>query len=99
MPPLPWSSPVITTAAFLSRGRNQNRGSGFRSQVHLLDQVGEQALLLVGLRDRDLVEVDPVGLDVPGLGAEEEIVGADRWFPPTGVALVCPDQAGLPWRV
>ena len=31
VPPLPWSSPVITTAAFSSRGRNQNRGSGFRS--------------------------------------------------------------------
>ena len=34
--------------------------------VHVQDQVGEQALLLVGLRDGDLVEVDPVGLRVAG---------------------------------
>ena len=30
------------------------------------DQVGEQPLLLVGLRDRDFVEVDPVGLRIAG---------------------------------
>ena len=46
--------------------------------VHLRDQVGQQPLLLVGLRDRDLVEVDPVGLDVAGLRPEEQVVGADR---------------------
>ena len=33
-------------------------------QVALEDQVREQALLLVRLRDRHLVEVDPVGLRV-----------------------------------
>jgi hypothetical protein len=38
--------------------------------VHLRDQVREQALLLVRLRDRDLVDVEPVGL--------EEVVGPDR---------------------
>ena len=32
VPPLPWSSPVITTAAFSPRGRNQKRGSGLRSR-------------------------------------------------------------------
>ena len=31
VPPPPWSSPVITTAAFSPRGRYQKRGSGARS--------------------------------------------------------------------
>ena len=58
-------------------------------EVHLLDQVREQVLLLVGLRDRDLVEVHPIGLDVPRLGAEEEIVGSDQLAAAdTAVALV-----------
>ena len=52
----------MTTTAFSPRGKYQNRGSGLRSRVHVQDQVREQALLLVRLRDRDLVEVDPVGL-------------------------------------
>ena len=66
--------------------------------IHLLDQVGEEPLLLVGLRDLDLVEVDPIGLDVTGLGAEEQVVGAeDRaadW-----PSRSSPAQAGLPCRV
>ena len=73
-----WSSPVITTAAFSPRGRYQKRGSGVRSRVHQRDQVRQQPLLLVGLRDRDLVQVDPVGLQVAGLGAEEQVVRAGR---------------------
>ena len=60
----------MMTTARSSRGKYQKRGSGLRSSVHLQNQVGEQALLLVGLRNRDLGEVDPVG--------EEQIVGADR---------------------
>ena len=59
-------------------------------QVHLLDQVGQQVLLLVGLGDGDLVQVDPVGLDVPGLGAEEEIVGADQLAPAHGAVALVP---------
>ena len=55
----------------------------------------EQPLLLVGLRDRDLVRVDPVGLHVAGLRAEEEVVGADAGTP----SRSWPAQAGLPWRV
>ena len=46
--------------------------------VHLPDQVREQVLLLVGLRDRDLVEVHPVGLGIAGGMPEEQVVGADR---------------------
>ena len=42
------------------------------------DQVGEQPLLLVGLRDGDLVEVDPVRLRIARRGAEEQVVAADR---------------------
>ena len=60
-----WSSPVMTTTAFSPRGKYQKRGSGLRSAFIVHDQVREQPLLLVGLRDRDLVEVDPVGLS-PG---------------------------------
>ena len=33
----------------------------FLVPVHHLDQVGEQSLLLISLRNFDLVEVDPVG--------------------------------------
>ena len=96
VPPLAWSSPVMTTTAFSPRGKYQKRGSGLRSRFMLADQVGEQALLLVGLRDRDLVEVDPVGLRVAGRGAEEQVVGADRAAWPS---RSWPAQAGLPWRV
>ena len=43
------------------------------------DQVGEQTLLLVGLRDLDLVEVDPVGLrivaDAPKKRSSDRIGG------------------------
>ena len=86
----------MTTTAFSPRGKYQKRGSGLRSRFIVHDQVGEQALLLVGLRDRDLVEVDPVGLDVTGL-PEEEVVGADRR--PASPSRSWPAQAGLPWRV
>ena len=90
----------MTTAAFSPRGRYQKRGSGLRSAFICRIRLREQALLLVGLRDGDLVEVDPVGLRVAGL-AEEEVVGANRrdavaFLPgPGGVALArVDDRAG-----
>src|SRR5262249_19851877 len=43
-----------------------------------LDQLTEQAHLLVGLRNGDLREVDPVRLRVAGRGAEVHVVRADR---------------------
>ena len=55
-------------------------------EVHLRDEVGQQALLLVGLRDRDLAHVQPV--------AEEQVVGADRLG--LAVALLpCPGDVAL----
>ena len=64
--------------------------------VHLPDQVREQVLLLVGLRDRDLVQVHPVGLGIAG-GMPR------RRGRRSGSARVpsrsWPAQAGLPWRV
>ena len=78
VPPLAWSSPVITTTALSPRGKYQKRGSGFLSRSICSDEVGEQALLLVGLRDGDLGEIDPVGLGVARRRAEEQVVGADR---------------------
>ena len=45
---------------------------------HLRQQVGQQALLLIRGRRRHPIEVDPVGLDIADLGAEEHVVGADR---------------------
>jgi len=42
------------------------------------DQVREQPLLLVRLRDRDLAQVDPVRLVVTRGRAVEQVVGADR---------------------
>ena len=62
--------------------------------VHHLDQVGQQPLLLVGLRDGDLAQVDPVGR----AAAEEHVVGADRVLAvalgagPGRVALPCLDD-------
>ena len=78
VPPLAWSSPVMTTAAFTPRGKYQKRGSGFLSAVHRADQVGEQALLLVGLRDGHLVRGRPSRAGRRPLRAEEQVVGADR---------------------
>ena len=49
--------------------------------AHLRDQVRQQPLLFVRLRDRDLVEVDPVG--------EEQVVRADR-RDLTVALLTCP---------
>ena len=59
---------------------------------HLRDQVREQALLLVGLRDVHLVEVDPVGH--AGIAAHEQVVGADRRKAVAFVAL--PVRVALP---
>ncbi len=45
--------------------------------VHVRDQVGEKALLLVGLRNGQFRVVDPVRLRVGRLVAEEQVVRAD----------------------
>ena len=75
---VPWSSPVRTTAAFRPRGRYQKRGSGIRSLLMLDDEVGEQALLLVGLRDRDLGRGRPSRAAVaPPKKRSSERIGAD----------------------
>ena len=65
--------------------------------VDVADQVGEEPLLLVGLRDGHLAQVDPIGL----AAAEEEVVRADRreavalLVLPGGVALArVDDRAG-----
>src|SRR5438552_14614539 len=44
----------------------------------LMNQICEQPLLLVGLRDADLVQVDPIGLYITGRRAVEQIIRADR---------------------
>ena len=67
----------------------------FAIAIHVDDQVREQALLLVALWNRNLVQVDPVGRGTP---AEEQIVGADRCLSiallsgPRRVALTCVDD-------
>ncbi len=43
-------------------------------QVHLQDQVGQQALLFIRLRDGDLIQIDPVGVG----SVVEQVVGAHR---------------------
>ena len=62
------------TTAFLPFGKYQKRGKRLLAGVHVQDQVGQQALLLVGLRDGHLVQVDPVGLHVTRLVAVELVV-------------------------
>jgi hypothetical protein len=53
---------------------------------HPRDQIRQQPLLLVGLRDRHLAEIDPIG----GTAAKEHIVRTDRRL---AVAL----RAGPSW--
>ena len=48
------------------------------ARVHRDDQVGQQPLLLVRLRYRDFVEVDPIGARIPGRVAIELVVRTDR---------------------
>ena len=50
-------------------------------RLHVLDEIAEQALLLIRLRDRDLVEVHPVRLWIARGGTVEEVVRPDRWLP------------------
>ena len=67
-----------------ARRRPSRRGAGTRSAAAaacrasiIVIRFEQQPLLLVRLRDRDLVRVDPVRLHVAGAGAVEEVVGAD----------------------
>ena len=60
--------------------------------VHLRDQVGQQPLLLVGLRDRDLVQVDPVGLMSRPPRRRGRPSGSARRARPS---RFCPAQAGI----
>ena len=61
--------------------------------VDVQDELTQQPLLLVGLGYGDLIEVDPVGLYVPGTRAKEQIVAPNRSDPvallsgPRGIAL------------
>ena len=76
VPPHAWSSPLSTTTAFSPRGKYQKWGSGSLSRS-IGDHVHEQALLLVRLRDGDLVRIEPIRLHVAGLRTVEHVVGAD----------------------
>ena len=64
----------MTTTAFSPRGKYQKRGQRLAIHVHQQDQVRQQPLLFVGLRNGDLVEIDPVR----PAAAEEQIVRAAR---------------------
>ena len=94
VPPVAWSSPVITSTAFFPRGIPEFR-QRFLRLVHELDQIDQQALLLVGLGNLDLGEIYPVGLRIEGRIAEEQVVRPDGVIP----SRSWPAQAGLPWRV
>ena len=65
-------------------------------EIHLQYEVCKQALLFIGLRNGDLVAIDIVGLRIEIRVAVEKIVGANR---STLAIALCPDHAGLPWRV
>ena len=78
------SSPVAMIVAghdyhcLQALGKVPETRQGLAVQVHVQDQVGQQALLLVGLGDSDLVQVDPVGLGVRAGRTIEHVVGAQR---------------------
>ena len=91
-----WSSPLRTTAAFSPRGRYQKRGRGIWSAFMSVIRLSSRRCCSSGLRDRDLVRVDPIRLNVAGSGAVEHVVGPDPDRTPSRSWLA---QAGLPWRV
>ncbi len=43
--------------------------------LHQGDQVHQQPLLLISLRNRDLARIEPIRLHITGLGAKEHVVG------------------------
>ena len=93
-----WSSPVSTTAAFSPRGRYQKRGSGALSRFISVIRFASRRCCSSACGHVDLAHVHPVGLDVAGLGAVEEVVGADRRIGRVP-SRFSPAHAGLPWRV
>ena len=72
-------------------GRYQKRGSGLRAHS-CQDEVGEEALLFVGLRNRNLAPVDPIRLGIAGGCAEEQVVGTARRRP----SRSCPPRPDCP---
>ena len=46
--------------------------------IHFQDQIGEQPLLFVGLRNRDLTEIDPVRLGITDRVTIEFVIRTDR---------------------
>ena len=75
-------------------------GQRFSARVHVENQVRKQALLLVCLRDRHLVQIDPVRFHIARGVAVELVVRPDRCEPvaflrgPGGIALARVDDRG-----
>jgi len=46
----------------------------FVRRIHLQNKVSQQPLLLIGLWDRDLVQIGPVRLRIETRSAEEQVV-------------------------
>ena len=74
LPPL-CSSAVMTMAATSPRGRYQNRGSGSAVEGRRGQDVGQEPLLLVGLRDLDLRS----GRRSPAVGRQRPRRRTGRW--------------------
>ena len=61
VPPLPWSSPVSTTAAFPPRGRYQKRGSGVRSRFICVMRLASRRCCSSACGIATLLRSQPVG--------------------------------------
>ena len=81
VPPLPWSSPVITIAAFASRGRNQKRGSGLRSTFIRSIRFVSRRCCSSACGIWTLSRLTQSGCSSSFLAAEEEVIRADRSDP------------------
>ena len=60
VPPLPVIVPGHDDDCLFASREVPEARQGLPIEVHVLDEVDQQPLLLVGLRDGDLVQVDPI---------------------------------------
>ena len=82
----------MTSAAFALARQIPEARQRLARAIEVQHEIREQPLLLVGLRNRDLVQIHPVRLRVAGGCAEEQVVRTNRR---DAVALL-PGPRGVP---
>ena len=96
VPPLPWSSPVMTTTAFSPRGKYQKRGSGLRSRFIWPIRLASRRCCSSACGIATLLRSTQSGCGSPAAlpkNRSSERIGL------RSPSRSWPAQAGLPWRV